>query len=72
MKATPTDDVLFGKGTIDVSRPQASSDAYLFEVKTPAESKHPGRLLQSEGDDPGEKDARSVRLKDSGCPLVSG
>ena len=41
MKAMPTDDPLFGKGTIDATG-RKRHDAYLFEVKSPAESKHPG------------------------------
>ncbi|MFZ1065133.1 MAG: ABC transporter substrate-binding protein, partial [Pseudolabrys sp.] len=41
MKAMPTDDPLFGKGTIDAAG-RKRHDAYLFEVKSPAESKHPG------------------------------
>jgi branched-chain amino acid transport system substrate-binding protein len=45
MKSMPTDDPLFGKGTI---RPDGRKihPAYLLEVKKPEESKHPGRLLQ--------------------------
>src|SRR5829696_2116473 len=41
MKAMPTDDPLFGKGTI---RPDGRKvhPAYLFEVKKPSESKYPG------------------------------
>src|SRR5215510_4302693 len=40
MKATPTDDPLFGKGTIRVDG-RKIHPAYLFEVKKPAESKGP-------------------------------
>ena len=36
MKAMPTDDPLFGKGTIDATG-RKRHDAYLFEVKSPAE-----------------------------------
>ena len=36
MKAMPTDDPLFGKGTIDAAG-RKRHDAYLFEVKSPAE-----------------------------------
>src|SRR6059036_2271164 len=40
MKETPTDDPLFGKGTIRVDG-RKIHDMYLFEVKKPAESKGP-------------------------------
>ena len=40
MKATPTDDTLFGKGTIRKDGRKVH-DMYLFEVKKPAESKGP-------------------------------
>ena len=41
MKELPTDDPLFGKGTIRADG-RKIHDAYLFEVKKPAESKYPG------------------------------
>src|SRR5689334_3211623 len=41
MKEIPTDDPLFGKGTIRADG-RKTQPAYLFEVKSPAESKHPG------------------------------
>src|SRR5437868_9380462 len=41
MKQLPTDDTLFGKGTIRADG-RKIHDAYLLEVKTPAESKYPG------------------------------
>ena len=40
MKATPTDDPLFGKGTIRADG-RKIHPMYLLEVKTPAESKYP-------------------------------
>ena len=40
MKEIPTDDPLFGKGMIRIDG-RAIHPAYLFEVKTPAESKYP-------------------------------
>jgi branched-chain amino acid transport system substrate-binding protein len=40
MKETPTDDILFGKGTIQPNG-RKIHDAYLFEVKKPSESKGP-------------------------------
>ena len=53
MKAMPTDDPLFGKGTIDATG-RKRHDAYLFEVKSPAESKHPGDFYKSEGHHSGQ------------------
>ncbi len=41
MKEMPTDDPLFGKGTIRVDGRHVH-DMYLFEVKKPSESKHRG------------------------------
>ena len=40
MKEMPTDDPLFGKGMIRIDG-RKIHPAYLFEVKTPAESKYP-------------------------------
>ena len=40
MKATPTDDPVFGKGDIRADG-RKMHDMYLFEVKSPAESKGP-------------------------------
>ena len=52
MKELPTDDPLFGKGTIRADG-RKIHDAYLFEVKKPAESQGSGRLLQAARHDPG-------------------
>ena len=41
MKEMPTDDALFGKGTIRADGRKVH-DAYLYEVKKPEESKYPG------------------------------
>jgi hypothetical protein len=41
MKEMPTDDPLFGKGTVRIDG-RKIHNAYLFEVKKPAESKYPG------------------------------
>ena len=46
MKATPTDDPLFGKGSIRVDG-RTLHDMYLFEVKKPAESKGPRTTTSS-------------------------
>ena len=68
MKALPTDDPLFGKGTIDAAG-RKRHDAYLFEVKPPAESKHPGDFYNLKATIPAKDAFRDP--KDSGCPLVN-
>ena len=68
MKALPTDDPLFGKGTIDATG-RKRHDAYLFEVKSPAESKHPGDFYNLKATIPAKDAFRDP--KDSGCPLVN-
>ena len=68
MKAMPTDDPLFGKGTIDATG-RKRHDAYLFEVKSPAESKHPGDFYNLKATIPAKDAFRDP--KDSGCPLVN-
>jgi branched-chain amino acid transport system substrate-binding protein len=67
MKATPTDDALFGKGTIDETG-RKRHDAYLFEVKKPSESKYPGDFYHLKATIPAKDAFRQA--KDSGCPLV--
>jgi branched-chain amino acid transport system substrate-binding protein len=69
MKELPTEDVLFGKGTV---RPDGrkTHDAYLFEVKKPAESKYPGDFYHVRATIPAAEAFRP--LKDGGCTLVSG
>jgi branched-chain amino acid transport system substrate-binding protein len=69
MKATPTDDPLFGKGTIDVTG-RKLHDAYLFEVKKPSESKHAGDFYTRKATIPAKDAFRNP--KDSGCSLVKG
>lgn len=67
MKKMPTEDTLFGKGTIRADG-RKIHPAYLFEVKKPGESKYPWdyyKLLQTI---PADKAFRP--LKDGGCPLV--
>jgi branched-chain amino acid transport system substrate-binding protein len=67
MKEMPTDDPLFGKGTI---RPDGRKihDAYLLEVKKPAESKHPGDLYTLKATIPAAEAFRP--LEDGKCSLV--
>ncbi|HKD26911.1 MAG TPA: ABC transporter substrate-binding protein [Xanthobacteraceae bacterium] len=69
MKEMPTDDPLFGKGVI---RPDGRKvhDLYLFEVKKPAESKHPGDFYKIRATIPAAEAFRP--LKEGGCPLVQG
>ena len=69
MKATPTDDKLFGKGTIRADG-RKIHDMYLFEVKKPDESKGPWDLYKLRATIPADQAFRP--LKDGGCPLVSG
>jgi branched-chain amino acid transport system substrate-binding protein len=67
MKELPTDDPLFGKGTI---RPDGRKlhPAYLFEVKSPAESKGPWDYYKLVGTTPADQAFRP--LSESACPLV--
>ena len=69
MKELPTDDPLFGKGTI---RPDGRKvhDAYLLEVKKPSESKYPGDFYHIRATIPAAEAFRP--LKDGQCPLASG
>jgi branched-chain amino acid transport system substrate-binding protein len=69
MKKLPTDDPLFGKGTIRADGRKVHP-AYLFEVKKPAESKYPGDFYHLRATIPADEAFRP--LKDGGCPLVSG
>jgi branched-chain amino acid transport system substrate-binding protein len=67
MKSMPTDDVLFGKGTIDING-RKRHDAYLYEVKKPSESKYPGDVYTLKATIPAKDAFRDP--KDSGCSLV--
>jgi branched-chain amino acid transport system substrate-binding protein len=69
MKEMPTDDRLFGKGTVRVDG-RKIHDAYLFEVKKPEESRYPGDFYKLRATIPVAEAFRP--LKDGGCPLVSG
>ena len=69
MKEIPTDDPLFGKGTIRVDG-RKIHDMYLFEVKKPAESKEPWDLYKTLATIPGNEVFRP--LNEGGCPLVKG
>ncbi|HLX13818.1 MAG TPA: ABC transporter substrate-binding protein [Bradyrhizobium sp.] len=67
MKELPTDDVLFGKGTIRIDG-RKLLPAYLFEVKKPEESKYPWDYYKLVATIPAEEAARP--LSESECPLV--
>jgi branched-chain amino acid transport system substrate-binding protein len=67
MKELPTDDPLFGKGTIRVDG-RKLHPAYLFEVKKPEESKGPWDYYKLVGTTPAEQAFRP--LSESACPLV--
>jgi len=69
MKEMPTDDPLFGKGTVRVDG-RKLHNAYLFEVKKPAESKYPGDFYKTRATIPAAEAFRP--LKDGGCPLING
>jgi len=67
MKETPTDDPLFGKGSIRVDG-RKIHPAYLVEVKKPAESKGPWDYYKVRTTIPADQAFRP--LKDGDCPLV--
>jgi branched-chain amino acid transport system substrate-binding protein len=67
MKSMPTDDPLFGKGTIRVDG-RKIHPAYLFEVKKPSESKGPWDYYKLIGTTPGDQAFRP--LSQSACSLV--
>src|SRR6266403_80279 len=67
MKSMPTDDPLFGPGTIRADG-RKIHPAYLFEVKKPSESKGPWDYYKLIGTTPGEQAFRP--LSESACPLV--
>lgn len=67
MKEIPTDDPLFGKGMIRVDG-RTIHPVYLFEVKSPAESKYPWDYYKLVGTIPADEAFRP--LSQSQCPLV--
>ena len=69
MKELPTDDPLFGKGTIRADG-RKLHPAYLFEVKKPEESKYSGDFYKLRATIPADEAFRP--LKEGNCPLVSG
>jgi len=67
MKEMPTDDPLFGQGTIRADG-RKLHPAYLFEVKKPEESKGPWDYYKLVGTTPADQAFRP--LSESACPLV--
>jgi branched-chain amino acid transport system substrate-binding protein len=69
MKATPTDDKLFGKGTVRADG-RKIHPMYLFEVKKPEESKKPWDYYKLRATIPADEAFRPIA--DGKCPLVKG
>jgi branched-chain amino acid transport system substrate-binding protein len=69
MKEIPTDDPLFGKGTVRADG-RNLHPAYLFEVKKPEESKYPGDVYKLRATIPADEAFRP--MKDDKCPMVNG
>jgi branched-chain amino acid transport system substrate-binding protein len=67
MKATPTQDPLFGSGYVREDG-RKMHDMYLFEVKTPEESKAPWDYYKTIATIPAESAFRP--LSQSACPLI--
>ena len=67
MKATPTDDVLFGKGTVRADG-RKMHDAFLLEVKKPEDSKGPWDVAKILAKVPGDQAFRP--MSEGKCPLV--
>ena len=69
MKKLPTDDPLFGKGSVRQDG-RVLHPAYLFEVKKPEESKYKFDFYHIKATIPADQAFRP--LKDGNCPLVKG
>lgn len=68
MKKMPSDDPLFGKGEVRADG-RTIHPAYLFQVKTPAESKYPGDDYILKATIPASEAFRP--LKDDHCPMLT-
>jgi len=68
MKEMPTNDKLFGQGTVRADG-RKIHPMYLFEVKKPAESKGPWDLYKLRATIPADEAFRP--LSEGGCPLVN-
>jgi branched-chain amino acid transport system substrate-binding protein len=69
MKSLPTDDPLFGKGTVR-SDGRKLHDAYVYEVKSSSASRYPGDLYATKATIPAEEAFRP--LNGGGCALSRG
>ncbi|HYC47752.1 MAG TPA: ABC transporter substrate-binding protein [Burkholderiales bacterium] len=69
MKELPTDDPVFGKGSVRQDG-RKIHPMYLFEVKSPKESKGPWDYYKLRATIPADQAFRP--MKDGGCPLVKG
>ena len=67
MKAMPTEDDAFGKGSIRADG-MAMVPSYLFQVKTPAESKYPWDYYKLVATTPADQAWKP--LAEGGCPLI--
>jgi branched-chain amino acid transport system substrate-binding protein len=67
MKEMPTDDPLFGKGTVRADG-RKIHEMYLFEVKKPSESKGPWDYYKVRATIPADQAFRP--MAEGGCPLV--
>lgn len=68
MKEMPTDDPLFGKGYIRADG-RKMHPMYLFQVKSPSQSRYPWDYYEYKATIPAEEAFRP--LADGGCPLVA-
>ena len=68
MKAMPTDDPLFGKGSIREDG-RKLHPMYLFQVKSPAESKEEWDYFKTLGSVPADQAFRP--MSEGKCPLVA-
>ena len=69
MKRMPTDDDAFGPGQVREDG-RKIHPAYLFQVKTPAESRGPWDFYNLKATVPGDEAFRP--MSEGGCPLVRG
>jgi branched-chain amino acid transport system substrate-binding protein len=67
MKAIPTDDLLFGRGVLRLDGRHVH-DMYLFEVKTPMESRYDWDYYKLRRVIPAAEAFRPITQ--GGCPLV--
>jgi len=68
MESIPTDDTLYGKGTIDPNGRKRHA-MYVYQVKTPEESKGKWDYYKLIREIPADQAFR--KPADSGCPLIA-